>query len=79
MDWSGCELVEVVPGEVSGQPIIRGTRILADTIVEDYEMGSPIEEIAENDPTISTEAILSLVAFAEAREGNHPLASRPAL
>jgi uncharacterized protein (DUF433 family) len=67
MEWDGCELVEVVPGKVSGQPILRGTRILADTIVEDYEMGSPIEEIAENYPSISTETILSLLSFAESR------------
>lgn len=66
MDWSGCELVEVVPGKVSGQPIIRGTRILADTIVEDHELGSPIEEIAENYPALSTDSIRALLSFAEA-------------
>jgi uncharacterized protein (DUF433 family) len=66
MDWSGCELVEVVPGKVSGQPIVRGTRILADTIVEDHELGSPIEEIAENYPALSTESIRALLSFAQA-------------
>jgi len=29
VDWTGCELVERVPGKVSGRPIVRGTRILA--------------------------------------------------
>jgi uncharacterized protein (DUF433 family) len=33
IDWPGCELVERKPGKVSGRPIVRGTRILADTIV----------------------------------------------
>jgi hypothetical protein len=30
MDWTGCDLVEQVPGRVSGQPVVKGTRILAD-------------------------------------------------
>jgi uncharacterized protein (DUF433 family) len=50
VDWTGCELVERVPGKVSGRPIVRGTRILADTIVQDAELGSPLDEIHENYP-----------------------------
>jgi uncharacterized protein (DUF433 family) len=48
MDWSECALVEVVPGKVSGVPIVKGTRVQADAIVENYEDGSPVEEIADN-------------------------------
>ena len=48
IDWTGCELVERIPGKVSGRPLVRGTRILADTIVQDAELGSPLEEIHEN-------------------------------
>jgi uncharacterized protein (DUF433 family) len=48
IDWSGCEAVEVIPGKVSGVPILKGTRVQADSIVENYEGGSPIEEISEN-------------------------------
>ena len=47
MDWTGCDIVEQVPGKVSGQPVVKGTRILAETIVEDFELGSSIEEIHE--------------------------------
>lgn len=39
MDWSDCPLVEVVPGKVSGVPILKGTRLPADTILENYEDG----------------------------------------
>ncbi len=45
MDWSGCDLVEVVPGKVSGKPIVRGTRIPADVIVSNYKAGLSIEEV----------------------------------
>jgi uncharacterized protein (DUF433 family) len=69
MDWTGCELVERIPGKVSGQPIVRGTRILADTIVEDFDDGSPIDEILENYPALTAEIVESLVTFAHSRRG----------
>jgi uncharacterized protein (DUF433 family) len=64
IDWAGCELVERIPGKVSGRPVVRGTRILADTIVQDAELGSPIEEIRENYPDLSLTAIQQLISFA---------------
>ncbi len=69
VDWTGCALVERVPGKVSGQPVVRGTRILADTIVQDAELGSPIEEIQENYPDLSISTIEQLIAFAHASQG----------
>lgn len=66
IDWSGCELVERVPGKVSGRPIVRGTRILADTIVQDAELGSTLEEIHENYPDLPAAAIERLISFARA-------------
>jgi uncharacterized protein (DUF433 family) len=67
IDWTGCELVERVPGKVSGRPIVRGTRILADTIVQDAKLGSPLEEIHENYPDLSITAIQRLISFAHAK------------
>jgi len=64
IDWAGCELVERVPGKVSGRPVVRGTRILADTIVQDSELGSPLEEIQENYPDLSLTTIEQLISFA---------------
>jgi uncharacterized protein (DUF433 family) len=63
MDWTGCELVEVIPGKVSGQPIIKGTRILADTIEQYYSHGSPIEEIRQDYPSLSEETILRMIDY----------------
>lgn len=65
IDWTGCELVERIPGKVSGQPIIRGTRILANTIVEDAELGSPVEELHENYPDLPIQTIQRLLVFAK--------------
>jgi uncharacterized protein (DUF433 family) len=64
VDWTDCELVERIPGKVSGLPVVRGTRILADTIVQDAELGSPLEEIHENYPDLLVANIQRLIAYA---------------
>jgi uncharacterized protein (DUF433 family) len=37
MNWSGCDLVEVIPGKVSGEPLFKGTRLPASTILENVD------------------------------------------
>ena len=69
IDWTGCDLVERVPGKVSGRPIVRGTRILADTIVQDAQLGSPLTEIHENYPDLSISEIQRLISFAHTTRG----------
>ena len=64
IDWTGCELVEQIPGKVSGRPIVRGTRILADTIVQDAELRPSLEEIHENYPDLPMTAIQQLISYA---------------
>ena len=71
IDWTGCELVERIPGKVSGRPIVRGTRILADTIVQDAELGSSLEEIQENYPDLPLRVIERLISFAHSRQEQH--------
>lgn len=46
-DWTDCPLVEVIPGKVSGAPLLKGTRMPVDVVVENYVDGLPPEEIAE--------------------------------
>jgi len=67
IDWTECELVERIPGKVSGRPLVRGTRILADTIVQDAELGSALEEIHENFPDLPIAVIQQLISFAHSR------------
>jgi len=67
IDWSDCQLVEINPRKVSGAPIVKGTRVQADAIVENYEGGSPVEEIVENF-AISEATIRELLAYASARQ-----------
>ena len=64
MTWEGCDLVECIPGKVSGKPVIKGTRIMPDVIVRDFDAGVPIEEIQENYPSLTLAIITELIAFA---------------
>ena len=69
IDWTDCELVERVPGKVSGQPIVRGTRIMPDSVVRCFDRGESLEEIREGWPSLSVDQIRGLVAFAHAQRG----------
>lgn len=64
MDWSECPIVEVNPRRLGGVPIVKGTRVQADAIVENYESGSPIKEISENFQ-IPENTILELLVYAK--------------
>ena len=67
MDWSGCESVEVVPGKVSGVPLIKNTRVPADLVAESLEAGESVEEVAYN-YDLKTADVLSLKRFRDTHE-----------
>ena len=70
MDWSGCEFVEVTPGKVSGVPLVRGSRVQADAVVENAESGESVEEIAYNFD-LNPEDIRGILAYAASRQTLH--------
>jgi uncharacterized protein (DUF433 family) len=72
IDWTKCELIECVPGKVSGRPVVRGTRIMPEAIVGSYDLGETIEELHQGFPTLSVVQIKRLIEFAHAqREQQH--------
>ena len=71
IDWRACELIEQVPGMVSGRPVVRGTRIMPDPIVNSYDLGDTIDEIHEGFPTLSIAQIERLIDFAHAQRAQH--------
>ncbi len=66
IDWTACELIEQIPGKVSGRPIVRGTRIMPEGIVNSFDMGESIEDIHEDWPSLSINHIKRLIEFAHA-------------
>ena len=69
IDWSECPLVEVKPGVQNGAPVLLGTRMPVDAIVDNFEYGLSVAEIAEQFeiPRDSIEAILT---YASSRRRN---------
>ncbi len=72
IDWSECLLVETKPGVQSGVPVLRGTRMPVDAIVDNFDYGVSIAEIAEQfeAPPERVEAIL---AYAKSHRVAHPV------
>jgi uncharacterized protein (DUF433 family) len=68
MDWSRCELVEVDPEKVAGQPVVRGTRVPADVVLIDEEYGRTPEQTHASFPTLNIQTIRALLAFAHSHE-----------
>jgi uncharacterized protein (DUF433 family) len=68
VDWSGCALVERVPGRCSGAPTVVGTRIFPDTIAKYYWSGATVEEIREDYPSLSAEMILGLIGHVKTQK-----------
>ncbi|MSV32327.1 MAG: DUF433 domain-containing protein [Bryobacterales bacterium] len=64
VDWTQCELIECVPGKVSGRPVVRGTRIMPDAIAGSYELGESIKELQAGFPTLTEAQIIRLIDFA---------------
>jgi uncharacterized protein (DUF433 family) len=48
VDWSSYDGVETIPGKVSGVPLLKGTRVPADQVIESLDAGETVEEIAYN-------------------------------
>jgi uncharacterized protein (DUF433 family) len=68
IDWTSCELIEQVPGKVSGRPVVRATRILPDAIVGSFNLGETIEELHDGFPTLTVAQIERLIEFAHAQQ-----------
>jgi len=52
------------PKTMMGKPVIKGTRITVETILEKLAAGETVEQILEEHPRLTREAIQSACAFA---------------
>jgi uncharacterized protein (DUF433 family) len=61
IDWSQCPLAEVNPHVQGGVPVLRGTRMPVNAIVDNFDYGVGVAEISEqfDVPQDSIEAILT--------------------
>ena len=63
MNWNESPDIEMIPGKMGGAPVVKGTRVEPDTLVTDFDLGSSVEEIHENFPTVPVATIRRLIAF----------------
>jgi uncharacterized protein (DUF433 family) len=56
-----------VAGKVSGRPVLKGTRVPADALVENFESGESVEEIAYNFD-LNSEDIRQVLTYASVRQ-----------
>jgi uncharacterized protein (DUF433 family) len=69
IDWSECPLVEVKPGVQRGAPVLRGTRMPVNAIVDNFDYGVSVAEMAEQFevPAATIEVILTYAKSHRAR------------
>ena len=64
MDWSHCPDVESVPDRLSGVPVVKGTRVQADAVIQHFDGGFSAEEIADEIFDLDVEAVRRVIDFA---------------
>jgi len=72
IDWSECPLVEVKPGVQSGAPVLRGTRMPANAIVDNFDYGMSVSEIAEQFE-LPPDRIQAILTYAQSHRFAHPV------
>jgi uncharacterized protein (DUF433 family) len=72
IDWTDCPLVEVKPGVQSGAPVLRDTRMPVNAIVDNFEFGVDVEEIAEQFE-VPADRIEAILAYAQSHRVAHPV------
>lgn len=70
VDRAACPLVEVKRDVQSGAPVLRGTRMPVDAIVNNYDYGVSIAEIAEQFE-IAPDSIEAILSFAKSHRVAH--------
>ncbi len=69
MDWTGCPVVERIPGKVSGAPVIVHSRVRPDDLVANRDEGQ--EWLAEN-YSLPIETVKAVLVFHDHVKGRVP-------
>lgn len=62
MDQS--DLITANPNTMLGKPVVTGTRVTVQSIVERIAAGESVEEISASDPALDKEKVLAAIAYA---------------
>lgn len=68
--------IEIDPEVMLGKPVVRGTRITVEIILEKIAAGCPVEEILEQYPRLTREDVLAAAAYARQAIGTDEIIPR---
>jgi uncharacterized protein (DUF433 family) len=63
--------ITVEPDVCNGRPVIRGTRITAQTVLEFLAAGDSVDEILDEYPDLKREDVQACLEYASKLLGNH--------
>ena len=58
------QLIELNPKVMMGKPVIAGTRITVELILEELGAGETVEQVLDAHPRLTRQAVLAALAFA---------------
>ena len=59
-----AELIQSDPAVLMGKPVVAGTRITVELILEKLSTGETIDQILETHPRLTREGVLAALSFA---------------
>ena len=65
------ERITINPDICNGKPVIRGTRITAQTVLEFLAAGDSVADVLEEYPTLKREDVQACLNYASKLMGNH--------
>ena len=63
--------ITIEPDVCNGKPVIRGTRITAQTVLEFLAAGDSVDDILEEYPDLKREDVQACLEYASKLLGNH--------
>jgi uncharacterized protein (DUF433 family) len=64
-------LIIIDPAVCNGRPVVRGTRITVQTVMEFLAAGDSVDDVMEAYPSLSREQVLACMEWASRLMGNH--------
>lgn len=63
--------ITIDPAICNGRPVVKGTRITVQTVIEFLAAGDTVEDVLEKYPTLTREDILACMDWASRLMANH--------
>jgi uncharacterized protein (DUF433 family) len=69
--WFVAQRISIKPNICNGRPVVRGTRITVQTVLEFLAAGDSIEDVLEEFPKLTRADVQACLNYASRLMGNH--------